>query len=168
MSLEFTNFVSLPAEAGCEMRERIVLLLPLLRNNNMATNIRRCTSCYGGRRFAECNYWTQTSCRTVAGKFSIGGLCVYLGGLDIIKLSKTPLIHSVSRFNLGGLELCLGGLSPPKPPRGDGTNFLAGNAASERVNGDSCKTSRFMPIVDELRLIFCVAHLDKSKNLKLT
>jgi len=24
-------------------------------------------------------------------------------------------------FQLGGLELCLGVLSPPKPPRGDGT-----------------------------------------------
>ena len=36
------------------------------------------------------------------------------GGLDIIKLTKTPLIYSVSRFNLGGL-------SPPKPPRDDGT-----------------------------------------------
>ena len=47
--------------------------------------------------------------RTVARKFSIGGLCVRLGGLDIIILTKTPLIYSVSRFNLGGL-------SPPKPP----------------------------------------------------
>jgi len=34
---------------------------PLLRSNNMATNIRRCTSGYGGRDFAACNYWTQTS-----------------------------------------------------------------------------------------------------------
>jgi len=37
-----------------------------------------------------------------------GGLCVCLGGLDIIKLTKTPLIYSVSRFNLGVLELCGG------------------------------------------------------------
>jgi len=37
------------------------------------------------------------------------------------KLTKPPLIHSVSCFNLGGLELCLGGLSIPKPPLGDGT-----------------------------------------------
>jgi len=59
--------------------------------------------------------------RTVARKFSIEGLCNSAGGLDIIKLTKTPLIYSVSRFNLGGLELCLGGISPPKPPRGDGT-----------------------------------------------
>jgi len=38
--------------AGCETRERIVLLWPLLRNNN--------TSSYCGRRFAACNYWMQT------------------------------------------------------------------------------------------------------------
>jgi len=38
-----------------------------------------------------------------------GGICVCAGGPDIIKLSKIPLIYSVSRFNLGGLELCLGG-----------------------------------------------------------
>jgi len=35
--------------------------------------------------------------------------------------TKTPLIYSVLRFNVGALELCLVGLSPPKPPRGDGT-----------------------------------------------
>jgi len=38
------------------------------------------------------------------------------GGIDIIKLTKTLLIYSVSRFNLGGLEVCLGGISPPNPP----------------------------------------------------
>jgi len=54
--------------------------------------------------------------RTVTRNFSIGGLCSSAGelfvcaeGLDIIKLTKTPLIYSVSRFNLGSLELCLGG-----------------------------------------------------------
>jgi len=41
----------------------------------------------------------------------MGGLCssaggvVCAGGIDIIKLTKAPLIYSV----------CLGGLSPPKP-----------------------------------------------------
>jgi len=55
--------------------------------------------------------------RTAARKFSIGGLCDFSGGfafvrgVDIIKLIKTPLIYSVSRFNLGGLELCLWGLT---------------------------------------------------------
>jgi len=44
-----------------------------------------------------------------------GGLC-FCGGLTFQKLTKTPLIYSVSSFNLGSLELCLGGLSPPKPP----------------------------------------------------
>ena len=38
------------------------------------------------------------------------------GGLDIIKLTKTQLIYSVSRFNLGGLELCLWGAKPTKAP----------------------------------------------------
>ena len=53
---------------------------------------------------------------SVARKFSTGRLCssawglfVCAGGLDIINLTKTQLIYSVSRFNLGGLELCLGG-----------------------------------------------------------
>jgi len=75
--------------------------------------------------------FTKHFCRTVARKFAIGGICssagrfsLCLGGLEIIKLIKTPLIYSVARFNLGGLEVCLGGLSPPKPHRGDGTDFL--------------------------------------------
>ena len=59
--------------------------------------------------------------RTVARKFSIGGLCVCTGGLDIMKLTNTPLIYSISRFSLGGLEFCLGRLSPPKPSRGGGS-----------------------------------------------
>jgi len=48
---------------------------------------------------------------------SAGGLCVCAGGLDIIKLTKTPLIYSsVSRFNLGGLEALFGGDKPTNPP----------------------------------------------------
>ena len=47
---------------------------------------------------------------------SAGGICVCAEGLDIIKLSKIPLIYSVSRFNLGGLGALFGGLSPPQPP----------------------------------------------------
>ena len=54
-----------------------------------------------------------------------GGLCVCAGGLDIIKLTKIPLIYSVSRINLGGLGALIGGLSQPKPPRGDGTGSHA-------------------------------------------
>jgi len=57
--------------------------------------------------------------RTVARKFSIGGLCSSAGGLDITKLTKTPLIYSVSRFNLGGL----GAAKPTKDPRGNGTGY---------------------------------------------
>ena len=56
MSLQFTKSASLPAEAGCKTRQRIVLLWPLLRNNNMATNLRRYTSSHDSTRFAECNY----------------------------------------------------------------------------------------------------------------
>jgi len=37
------------------------------------------------------------------------------GILKIVKLTKTPLIYSVSRFNLGGLGALFGGLNPPKP-----------------------------------------------------
>jgi len=43
------------------------------------------------------------------------GLYVCSGGLDIVKIDKTPQIHSISYFNMGGLEFC-GGLSPPKTP----------------------------------------------------
>ena len=38
------------------------------------------------------------------------------GGLDITKLTKTPLIYSGSRFSLGGLEFCLGGYAHQSPP----------------------------------------------------
>jgi len=56
-----------------------------------------------------------------------GGLFLCAWGLDIIKLTKTPLIYSVSRFNLGCLGLCSGELSPPKPPRGDGAGLTSEN-----------------------------------------
>jgi len=68
--------------------------------------------------------FTSSHIRTVARKFSIGGFavlqwgfafCVCVGWLDIIKLTKTPFIYSVSRSNLGGLELCLGGLAHQSP-----------------------------------------------------
>jgi len=39
----------LPAQAGCE---RMLYYWSLLRNNNMATNLQRFTSCYGSWRFA--------------------------------------------------------------------------------------------------------------------
>jgi len=53
--------------------------------------------------------------RTVARKSSIEGLYVCAGGLTLKKLTKTPLIYSVSYFNLGGLG-AFGGASPPQPP----------------------------------------------------
>ena len=59
--------------------------------------------------------------RTVARKFSIRGLCssaeglcVCAGGLDMMKLTKIPLIYSVSRFNLGDLGALFGGAKPTK------------------------------------------------------
>ena len=60
--------------------------------------------------------------RTVARKFSIGRLCGSArggcvcagGGLDIIKLTKTPLFYSISRFNLRGLGALFGGAKPTK------------------------------------------------------
>jgi len=64
--------------------------------------------------------------RTVTRKFSIGELYssvggfAFCGGLGIIKLTKTPLIYSVSRFNLGGVELCLGEAKPTKAHMGTG------------------------------------------------
>jgi len=61
MSLQFTKSAFLPVEAGCETRERIFFYWPLLRNNSMATNLRRCTSSHSSMCFAACNYWTQTS-----------------------------------------------------------------------------------------------------------
>jgi len=53
--------------------------------------------------------------RTVARKFSIGGLFDSAGGLEIIKLTKTPLIYSVSRFNLGAWNI-VWGTKPTKVP----------------------------------------------------
>jgi len=50
MSLQFTHVPPLSAETGCESYERIVLLLVLLRNNYMATNLQMFTSSYDSRR----------------------------------------------------------------------------------------------------------------------
>jgi len=58
--------------------------------------------------------------RTVARKFSIGGLCISAEGVGFVrgvltlkKLTKSQLIYSVSCFNLGKLGASFGGLSPP-------------------------------------------------------
>jgi len=37
--------------------------------------------------------------------------------LDIVKLTKIPVIYSVTRFHLGAWSFVWGWLSPPKPPR---------------------------------------------------
>ena len=54
--------------------------------------------------------------RTVDRKFSIWGLCVCAGGLDIVKIDKNSTDYSVSCFNSGGLGALFGGISPQKPP----------------------------------------------------
>ena len=41
-----------------------------------------------------------------------------------IKLTKTPLIYSVSRFNLGGLGALFEKTNPTKAPRSDGTELF--------------------------------------------
>jgi len=69
--------------------------------------------CVGCRNIAR---WRGKQWCWGALHFSAGGLCVYLGGLEIIKLTKTPLIYNVSRFNLGELWALFAGGSPPKPP----------------------------------------------------
>jgi len=61
-------------------------------------------------------FFNNSHTRSVARKFSIGGFAVLRGGLEIIKLTKTPHVYSVSRFNLGGLGALIGVLSPPNPP----------------------------------------------------
>ena len=48
------------------------------------------------------------------------GLCVCEASLDILNLTKTPLIYSISHINTGGLVLHLGP-KLTKIPRGDGT-----------------------------------------------
>ena len=62
------------------------------------------------------NFPFDRSTRIVARKFSTGGL-------GIIKLTKTPLIYSVSCFNFEGFGALYGGSKPTKSPRSDGTVF---------------------------------------------
>jgi len=62
--------------------------------------------------------WTfiirEQDTRTVARKFSIGGLCVSAGGLK-----KTPLLYRFHVSIWGDFELCLGWLSPYSVPLSD-------------------------------------------------
>jgi len=71
---------------------------------------------------------TGSDIRPVARKFPIGGSALLRGnfafvrkGLTFIKLTKAPLIYSVSCFKLGGLELCWA--EPTKAPCGDRTEW---------------------------------------------
>ena len=49
-------------------------------------------------------------------QFCGGRFALVRGGLEVIKLSKIPLLYSVSRFNLGGLGALFGGAKPTKAP----------------------------------------------------
>jgi len=53
----------LPAGAGCETCERMLLLLVFMRDNNMVSNLQRCTSSYDSKCFAACDCWTA-ECRS--------------------------------------------------------------------------------------------------------
>jgi len=46
------------------------------------------------------------------------------GGLDIDKLIKPPVIHSISYFDLGEISTWFGGVKPTKAPRGEGTMWI--------------------------------------------
>ena len=67
------------------------------------------------------------TCRTVARKFTTGGLCVCAGGLDIQKLTKAALSHTLSCFKLERLGALFGGAKPTKatPWRRDCMHFLS-------------------------------------------
>jgi len=61
--------------------------------------------------------------KTVARKFSIGGLCVSAGGFGFVLGGLTLKLNWFIMFHIsiwGDLELCLGGLSPQKPPLATG------------------------------------------------
>jgi len=51
-----------------------------------------------------------------------------VGGLDILKIDKNSTVSQCLMFQFGDLKLCLGRLSPPKPPRGDGTEQTVGKS----------------------------------------
>jgi len=55
----------LPAEACCESREWIVLLLVSIAYNTMATDLQKFTLYYGSRRFVAWDCWTHTSCQVM-------------------------------------------------------------------------------------------------------
>jgi len=82
------------------------------------------------------------------------GVLQFCGGLDIIKLTKTPLIYSVSRFNLGGLGALFGGAKPTKAPCGDGT-------------GNMSDSSNYRPVAVTTVLLKLLEHFILSSTLFL-
>ena len=68
------------------------------------------------RQLNDCSTSAPRSSQNRCQKDFNRGALQFCGGIDIIKLTNTPLIYSVSRFNSGGLGVLFGGLSPPKPP----------------------------------------------------
>jgi len=61
MSLQLLNPLLWLQRQVAKLASELFYYWPSLRNNNMATNLRRCTSSQSSRRFAVCSHWTQTS-----------------------------------------------------------------------------------------------------------
>ena len=60
--------------------------------------------------------------RTIARKFPSRGICISAGGPCHSKIDKNSTDLQCFMFYFGGLGAFFGGLSPPTPPRGDGTD----------------------------------------------
>jgi len=87
------------------------------------------------KKYQPCLYLLHNSRFTLQNrrqKVFSRGLFVCAGGLDIIKLTKTPLkLFHVSIW--GAWSFVWEGLSRPKPPRGDGTVTLSPTTAERLI-----------------------------------
>jgi len=69
-------------------------------------------------RHGRCARWPEQSPESFQyGVFAVlRGDFSFVRGVDIIKLTKIPLIYSVSLFNFGGLGALFGDAKPTEPP----------------------------------------------------
>jgi len=124
---------------NCAPERKKCMRRTLTQQKLLAPSEYHCTDRIGWKTISPPSNWPKQSTfetrrhnhfkcctRTVARKFSIGGLCCslfsggdlrFVWGLDK-KLTINPLINSISRFDLGGLGDLLGGAQPTKGPRG--------------------------------------------------
>ena len=87
----------------------------MVQSQNQTTFIVLLSTCQGmSLEYSRGREWVRL--RTVARKFSTGGLCVCGGGLTFKNFTKSSLIYSASCFNLGEAWDFFGGLGPPKQP----------------------------------------------------